>query len=109
MRALGRPIVEANGRRRRKPTYDGVIKDALVALWEASDRICGKRLKVMIPTLLPSHPLALPGQPRLQAPAPHPAGISGRCAVSIHSAARANRTGSGSDFCRATANCIDGR
>jgi hypothetical protein len=25
-----------------------------VALWEASDRICGKRLKVMIPTLLPS-------------------------------------------------------
>lgn len=24
------------------------------ALWEASDRICGKRLKVMIPTLLPS-------------------------------------------------------
>ena len=26
----------------------------LVALWEASDRICGKRLKVMIPTLLPA-------------------------------------------------------
>lgn len=25
-----------------------------MALWEASDRICGKRLKVMIPTLLPS-------------------------------------------------------
>jgi hypothetical protein len=25
-----------------------------VALWEASDRICGKRLKVMIPTLLPA-------------------------------------------------------
>lgn len=30
------------------------IRDALVALWEASDRICGKRLRVMIPTLLPS-------------------------------------------------------
>ena len=30
------------------------FKDALVALREASDRICGKRLKVMIPTLLPS-------------------------------------------------------
>lgn len=39
---------------RRKPTYGAPIKDALVALWEASDRICGKRLKVMIPTLLPA-------------------------------------------------------
>ena len=28
------------------------IKDALIALWEASDRVCGKRLVVMIPTLL---------------------------------------------------------
>ena len=25
-----------------------------MALWEASDRICGKRLEVMIPTLLPA-------------------------------------------------------
>ena len=40
--------------RRREPTYGAAIKDALVALWEASDRICGKRLKVMIPTLLPA-------------------------------------------------------
>ena len=40
--------------RQRKPTYGAAIKDALVALWEASDRICGKRLKVMIPILLPS-------------------------------------------------------
>ena len=40
--------------RRRNPIYGAAIKDALVALWEASDRICGKRLKVMIPTLLPS-------------------------------------------------------
>src|ERR1700693_2564467 len=40
--------------RRREPTYGATIKDAMVALWEASDRICGKRLKVMIPTLLPA-------------------------------------------------------
>jgi hypothetical protein len=40
--------------RRREPTYGAAIKDALVALWEASDRICGKRLKVMIPALLPA-------------------------------------------------------
>ena len=40
--------------RRRKPTYGATIKDALVALWEASDRVCGKRLEVMIPALLPA-------------------------------------------------------
>jgi hypothetical protein len=32
----------------------GAIRDALIALWEASDRVCGKRLVVMIPMLLPS-------------------------------------------------------
>src|ERR1700722_70028 len=37
---------------RRK--YGAVIKDALTALWEASDRVCGKRLKVMVPILLPA-------------------------------------------------------
>jgi hypothetical protein len=30
------------------------IRDALIALWEASDRLCGQRLVVMIPTLLPA-------------------------------------------------------
>jgi hypothetical protein len=44
--------VEAPRERRRK--YGATIKDALTALWEASDRVCGKRLKVMIPTLLPT-------------------------------------------------------
>src|SRR3981189_3415551 len=38
--------------RERRRRYDATIKDALAALWEASDRVCGKRLKVMIPTLL---------------------------------------------------------
>jgi hypothetical protein len=39
------------GHRRRK--YEGV-RDALVALWEASDRVCGKRLVAIIPALLPA-------------------------------------------------------
>jgi hypothetical protein len=43
--------VEAPRERRRR--YGATIKDAPTALWEASDRVCGKRLKVMIPTLLP--------------------------------------------------------
>ncbi len=46
--------ISPEARRPRRPTYGAAIRDALVALWEASDRICGKRLKVMIPTLLPS-------------------------------------------------------
>ena len=46
------PAVTApSGKRQRK--YDA-IRDALIALWEASDRICGKRLKVMIASLLPA-------------------------------------------------------
>jgi Integrase core domain len=40
--------------RERRRRYGAAIKDALTALWEASDRVCGKRLKVMITTLLPA-------------------------------------------------------
>jgi hypothetical protein len=36
----------------RKRRYGAAIKDALTALWEASDRVCGKRLVAMIPTLV---------------------------------------------------------
>jgi hypothetical protein len=43
---------EVSAPRERRRRYDATIKDALTALWEASDRVCGKRLKVMIPTLL---------------------------------------------------------
>jgi hypothetical protein len=42
---------EEKAARRRGRKYDA-IRDALTALWEASDRVCGKRLVVMIPTLL---------------------------------------------------------
>src|SRR6476469_592710 len=44
--------VEATRKRRRR--YGATIKDALTALWEASDRVCGKRLVAMIPILLPA-------------------------------------------------------
>src|SRR5258708_1024690 len=55
VRALASHVrISPEARRQRSPTYGATIRDALVALWEASDRICGKRLKVMIPTLLPS-------------------------------------------------------
>jgi hypothetical protein len=49
---VGPGEVEAPQERKRR--YGATIKDAMTALWEASDRVCGKRLKVMIPTLLPA-------------------------------------------------------
>jgi hypothetical protein len=51
LRAKAQPVAEPKPRKRR---YGAAIKDALVALWEASDRVCGKRLKPMIPVLLPA-------------------------------------------------------
>jgi hypothetical protein len=32
--------------------YQEAVKEALIVLWEASDRICGKRLKALLPSLL---------------------------------------------------------
>ena len=46
-RVWGRP---ATGRRRR--VYDEAVRQALVVLWEASDRVCGKRLKALLPVLV---------------------------------------------------------
>jgi hypothetical protein len=69
--------VEAPRERGRK--YGATIKEALTALWEASDRVCGKRLKVMIPILLP----ALEQHGRLQL------GLADRDRVLAISAARA--------------------
>ena len=37
---------------RRGTVYDEAVRQALVVLWEASDRICGKRLKPLIPLLV---------------------------------------------------------
>src|ERR1700736_3495004 len=58
VRALRQPetvmLGEVEASRERRRRYGATIKDALTALWEASDRVCGKRLKVMIPTLLPA-------------------------------------------------------
>jgi hypothetical protein len=39
--------VRASGR-----VYDEAVKTALTILWEAADRICGKRLKAAIPNLI---------------------------------------------------------
>jgi hypothetical protein len=40
--------------RSQRRVYDEAVREVLIVLWEASDRICGKRLKALIPTLLPA-------------------------------------------------------
>ena len=39
-----------NGRR----IYDEAVRQALIVVWEASDRICGKRLKAALPSMVQS-------------------------------------------------------
>ena len=36
----------------RDRLYDEAVRQALIVLWEAGDRICGKRLKPLIPVLI---------------------------------------------------------
>jgi hypothetical protein len=44
----------AKGRQKRKrpSLYDDASRAALIVLWEASDRVCSKRLKALMPILL---------------------------------------------------------
>lgn len=44
----------ATARAARRRVYGDAVREALVVAWEASDRICGKRLKPLLPVLLPS-------------------------------------------------------
>lgn len=41
-------------RRGRRSVYDEAVTEGLVVLWEASDRVCGKRLKALLPILVPA-------------------------------------------------------
>jgi len=38
----------------RQSLYDDAVRSALIVLWEASDRVCGKRLKALLPILVPA-------------------------------------------------------
>jgi hypothetical protein len=38
--------------RARNRLYDEAVRQALIVLWEAADRLCGKRLKALIPLLV---------------------------------------------------------
>ena len=45
-------LVKAGGSRIARRIYDEAVRTTLVLLWEASDRLCGKRLRPLVPILL---------------------------------------------------------
>ena len=56
-RLLGRQCGDAGGQppfgeRRTRRVYDEAVKEALIVTWEAADRICGKRLKAILPDMV---------------------------------------------------------
>ncbi len=53
LRVLNRPLVPRPSRPRRR-IYDEAVRQSLTLLWEAADRICGKRLKALLPLLIES-------------------------------------------------------
>jgi hypothetical protein len=48
------PTTKQPQTRNRPSVYDEAARAALIVLWEASDRVCGKRLKALLPILLPA-------------------------------------------------------
>lgn len=48
------PAAKPRQSRQRPSVYDEAARAALIVLWEASDRVCGKRLKALLPILLPA-------------------------------------------------------
>ena len=52
VRALGSVAKARNAPRARNRVYDEAARQSLIVLWEAGDRLCGKRLKPLIPLLV---------------------------------------------------------
>ncbi len=48
------PVAIVRQRRQRPSLYDEAVRAAIIVLWEASDRVCGKRLRALLPILLPA-------------------------------------------------------
>ena len=49
LRSAPRELHQRPGRHR---LYDEAVRQALIVLWEAADRLCGKRLKALVPLLM---------------------------------------------------------
>ena len=55
IRVLALNISGSQAQRQARPRlYDEAVREALILLWEASDRVCGKRLAALVPILIES-------------------------------------------------------
>ncbi len=45
-------LSERKDSRKQRRQYGDAVREALIVIWEASDRICGKRLRPLVPTLV---------------------------------------------------------
>jgi hypothetical protein len=52
IRILAGEHLQERPRAPRNRLYDEAVRQALIVLWEASDRVCGKRLKPLVPILI---------------------------------------------------------
>ena len=52
IRELREEVATAKAARTRNRLYDHAVRQALTVLWEAADRVCGNRLKALIPMLV---------------------------------------------------------
>ena len=54
IRLLGRQALlhQQKAPRSKSRIYNEAVRESLIVLWEAADRICGKRLKPLIPLLV---------------------------------------------------------
>ena len=46
------PPRRQTGPRPGRRVYDDGVREALIVIWEASDRVCGKRLRPLVPIML---------------------------------------------------------
>ena len=55
-----RLLAQSNDQKEHQPSragrriYDEAVREAVILVWEASDRICGKRLKAALPHMVES-------------------------------------------------------
>ena len=54
IRLLTQPVAEERQQVVGRRIYDEAVREAVIVVWEASDRICGKRLKAALPNLVDS-------------------------------------------------------
>lgn len=54
IRTMKYKVVESKKNPIGKRIHEAAVDEALIVLWEAADRICGKRMKALLPTLVES-------------------------------------------------------